>query len=231
MLTLLGEAVGEFPDVETALTDPDGLLALGGDLSVARLRHAYRNGIFPWFSVGDPIMWWSPAERCVLYPNHYQPSRSLRKLARKHPFTLTIDQAFKDVITACAESTPERPDTWITQEMLDAYCALHQQGDAHSIEVWQGDALVGGLYGIQVNGVFCGESMFSRVSNASKVAFLYLIEQATQVGIQLIDCQLENPHLTRLGATLISRAQFIAQLTQWRETNTLPLGSNHTDEC
>lgn len=231
MLTLLGEAIGEFPDVETALTDPDGLLALGGDLSVARLRHAYRNGIFPWFSAGDPIMWWSPAERCVVYPNYYQPSRSLRKLSRKHPFTLTIDQAFTDVITACAERTPDRPDTWITQEMLGAYCALHQQGDAHSVEVWQGDTLVGGLYGIQVNGVFCGESMFSRASNASKVAFLYLVEQAKRVGIQLIDCQLENPHLTRLGATLISRAQFISQLTQWREMNTLPLGSNDINEC
>lgn len=220
MLPLLGEDATDFPDVGSALAEPDGLLAVGGDLSPTRLLHAYRNGIFPWFSPGDPLLWWSPAERSVIYPASYQPGRSLRKLARKHPFALTINHAFPQVIAACAAPTPSRPDTWITEEMVEAYSRLHQLGHAHSIEVWQEKQLVGGLYGLQLNGVFCGESMFSRVSDASKVAFLHLIELAKQHGIQLIDCQMENHHLNRMGATLISRAEFIRQLTRFREINT-----------
>jgi len=231
MQALLGDEIDAFPDVETALTDPDGLLALGGDLSPNRLLHAYRNGIFPWFATGDPIMWWSPAERCVIYPDSYTPGRSLRKLLRRHPFRLTFNQAFDQVIAACAEPTAQRPDTWITDEMIAAYTDLHQMGHAHSLEVWQNGVLVGGLYGLQLNAAFCGESMFSRVNDASKVAFLHLIQCCVECGIKLVDCQLENPHLNRLGATLVTRADFVAQLSQCLALNAAKLDSRISNEC
>ncbi|MBW8192446.1 leucyl/phenylalanyl-tRNA--protein transferase [Neiella marina] len=214
MLTLLNDDPTDFPDIALALDEPNGLLAFGGDLHPERLIAAYRQGIFPWFSDDDPIMWWSPDPRCIIEPQHYTPNRTLTKLWRNHSFTIRINSAFEQVITACSEPTPNRPDTWINQDMLDAYCQLHRLGHAHSVEVWHGDQLVGGLYGLQLNGAFCGESMFHRVSGASKIAFLALIERMKTAGMTLLDCQLENPHLMNLGATVCSRNDFALRLEQ-----------------
>lgn len=194
-----------FPD--PALAEPDGLLAIGGDLREERLLLAYQNGIFPWFSQGDPILWYAPHERCVIFPERIKVTRSMRKVIDSGIFEITIDQVFPQVIQQCA-SVPRagQNGTWITDEMQEAYIKLHQLGYAHSIEVWQDQQLVGGLYGIQINTVFCGESMFSKVSNASKTALIYL---ATKMGFELIDCQLPNEHLMSLGAEMISRAAYI----------------------
>jgi len=196
-----------FPD--PALADDDGLLAIGGDLSTPRLLLAYQNGIFPWFSEGEPILWYSPHERCVIYPDRIKISKSMRKVISSGIFEISIDRAFADVIYNCAE-TPRngQEGTWITTEMQQAYVALHQKGFAHSVEVWMDEKLVGGLYGIKVNQVFCGESMFSHVSNASKAALIYLSE----LNIDLIDCQLPNDHLMSLGAEMISRELFFQHL-------------------
>ncbi len=213
MLTLLSDESVDFPPVSQALAEPDGLLAVGGDLSTSRLLAAYRQGIFPWFSEDDPILWWSPSHRCIVQTEHYHPARTLRKLWNKHSFTITINQAFEQVMTACAEPTPSRPESWITAEMIRAYQQLHRLGHAHSIEIWQDEALVGGLYGIQMGGAFCGESMFHRISGASKVAFLALVHLMQQRHMPLLDCQLENPHLLSLGATTCKRGYFIQQLT------------------
>lgn len=224
MLTLLSEDVSEFPPVHQALDEPDGLLALGGDLSPSRLIHAYQQGIFPWFSDDDPlIMWWSPKVRCVIAPLLYQPGRTLAKLWRNHAFQITFNQAFDQVIEACAEPSAQRPETWITSEMMTAYKSLHRQGDAHSVEVWSEQELVGGLYGLQVGGAFCGESMFHRQSGASKVAFLALIERMKQLKMPLLDCQLENPHLINLGASLLPRRDFIASLQESLSIKVKPL--------
>lgn len=215
MLTLLGDDPALFPPASAALDEPDGLLALGGDLTPERLLNAYRLGIFPWFSADDPlIMWWSPKKRCIVDTSTYQPNRTLRKLWRSHGFQITYSQAFDDVIEACAEPTPDRPETWITSEMMGAYKTLHQLGHAHSVEVWDNSLLVGGLYGLQLGGVFCGESMFHRSSGASKVAFLALIERMKKLQLALLDCQLENPHLMNLGACLLPREQFLANLNR-----------------
>lgn len=202
----------DFPPLEMALDNPNGLLAAGGDLSVQRLLQAYRRGIFPWYEDGQPILWWSPSPRAVLYPHELHISRSLRKTLRRGDFTVTADTVFREVITACAGSRQLTPHhdtgTWITAEMIEAYCELHRRGIAHSIEVWQGDQLLGGLYGLALGQVFFGESMFSRVSNASKVAFVSLVQQLSEWGYQMIDCQVSSEHLTSLGAQEISRPHF-----------------------
>lgn len=197
-----------FPSVDMALADPDGLLAAGGDLSSQRLLAAYCRGIFPWYNPGEPILWWSPDPRTVIFPEQFRPSQSLRKLLRKNRFQVTFDQNFPAVMKACAAPTTERPATWISDDIIAAYTRLHRQGHAHSIEVWQGEQLVGGLYGIALGQVFFGESMFSQVSNASKIAFATLMSQLAQWQFAVVDCQVVNDHLLSLGAIEIPRQQF-----------------------
>ncbi len=201
-----------FPPVEHALRDPDGLLAIGGDLTPQRLLRAYRAGIFPWYSEGQPILWWSPDPRMVLLPGALHVSRSLCKTLRRQRFRLSMDQAFEEVITACAAPRRDDAGTWITDEMRIAYCRLHQRGHAHSVEAWQAGELVGGLYGVALGGVFFGESMFSRVSDASKVAFVHLVRQLERWGFGLVDCQVHTGHLARLGARPIPRTEFMQRL-------------------
>ena len=194
-----------FPNPE--LADEDGLLAVGGDLSDERLIFAYQNGIFPWFSDDDPICWYSPHERCVIYPGKLKVSKSMKQVLKNGGFKVTADKAFGKVIANCAKiPRKDQPGTWITKEMQEAYINLHQLGWAHSIEVWQNDTLVGGLYGVAINKVFCGESMFSLVSNASKIAMIFLCQQSD---FELIDCQLPNDHLLSLGAEMINREEYM----------------------
>lgn len=194
-----------FPD--TAFAEPDGLLAIGGDLSVERLTLAYQSGIFPWFSEGDPIMWFSPHERCVIFPAQLKISKSMQKVLKVNAFLVTVNKAFDKVIENCAKTPRFGQDgTWITDEMQKAYQKMHQKGLAHSVEVWQNDKLVGGLYGIKIGAVFCGESMFSLVSNSSKTALIHL---AKNMNFKLIDCQLPNDHLMSLGAEMISREKYL----------------------
>ncbi|MEJ5994073.1 leucyl/phenylalanyl-tRNA--protein transferase [Pedobacter sp. Du54] len=195
-----------------ALAEDDGLLAIGGDLSSERLLLAYKNGIFPWFSEGDPILWFSPHERCVIFPGRIAISKSMNKIIKRGDFTITENQAFADVIYNCAKAPRVGQDgTWITTEMTEAYICLNAKGIAKSIEVWKGNELVGGLYGVEIGSVFCGESMFSKVSNASKLALIYL---AQKEGIRLIDCQLPNGHLMSMGAEMISREEYTKILMQ-----------------
>lgn len=202
-----------FPDVSRALREPNGLLAVGGDLSPKRLLSAYRRGIFPWFGEGDPLLWWSPDPRTVLYPTEFRVSRSLRKRLRNRLLGVTMDRAFDDVIHGCsAPRGPDRSGTWIVPRMVRAYETLHHLGWAHSVEVWQGEALVGGLYGVAIGQAFFGESMFSRVADASKVALLHLCERLDARGFGLIDCQMRTNHLISLGAREIPRRQFVAEL-------------------
>jgi leucyl/phenylalanyl-tRNA--protein transferase len=201
-----------FPHPDRALIEPDGLLAAGGNLSPRRLLRAYRQGIFPWYSSGQPILWWSPNPRLVLLPECLQISRSLRKTLRNGPFTVTADAAFEAVMTACAAPRGLDEGTWITPEMLSAYCRLHRLGHAHSIETWRQGELVGGLYGVAVGRVFYGESMFSRVSNASKVALAALARQLHRWEFAVIDCQVRTDHLLRMGASDIPRALFLELL-------------------
>jgi len=189
-----------------ALAEEDGLLAIGGDLSLQRLLLAYSNGIFPWFSEGEPILWYSPHQRCVIYPDKIKISKSMKKVLRDGIFKITVNTAFAQVIRNCASTPREGQNgTWITNEMQEAYLNLHRQGFAHSVEVWINEKLVGGLYGLKVNRVFCGESMFSHVSNASKAALIFL----SKTDIDLIDCQLPNDHLMRLGAEMIQRVTYM----------------------
>lgn len=208
-----------FPDVELALREPDGLLAIGGDLTVERLVAAYQRGIFPWYSEGQPILWWSPDPRMVLTPSEVKISRSLAKTIRKNKFTITFDQAFEKVIRACSRPRLEKGqvqnETWILDEMIEAYTVLHHQGYAHSVECWHNEQLVGGLYGIAIGKVFFGESMFSRESDASKAAFVYLNKQLEQWGFKLVDCQVYTSHLESLGAKMIPRKEFITLLNQY----------------
>ena len=200
-----------FPPVENAT--PEGIVAVGGDLSVDRLMLAYRSGIFPWFEDDDLILWWSPPERMVLFPEKFKVSKSLRQLIKKKVFRVTVNQAFDQVITHCANiKRMGQQSTWITPEMLTAYEALHQAGHAMSVEVWQDDALVGGLYGVDLGDVFCGESMFSKVSNASKVGFAHLVERLKEKQYHIIDCQVYTAHLASLGAEEISREEFLRYL-------------------
>lgn len=210
-LTWLGNTLSPwFPDVETALTSPEGLLAAGGQLSPEWLLEGYRRGIFPWFSDGEPILWWSPDPRMVLFPHELKVRRSLAKRIRNGGFRVTLDHAFSEVIECC--STLHEGGTWITDAMRDAYQTLHQLGYGHSVEVWRGQTLVGGLYGVAVGKVFFGESMFSRENDSSKVALALLVEFLKARGFTLIDCQMHTSHLERLGARLISRRDFVALL-------------------
>jgi len=198
----------EFPDAETA--SDDGIIALGGDLSVERLMHAYNNGIFPWFSEGEPIVWYCPPERMVLFPEELKITKSMRQVLRKKEFVITENKAFEEVIYNCKNI--ERTDefgTWITDDMEQAYINLHKKGIAKSIEVWENKELVGGLYGIDLGSVFCGESMFSKVSNVSKLAFIHLVQH---YDYKLIDCQVYNEHLASLGAREIDRNEFLGML-------------------
>ena len=199
----------DFPPTEAALTDPNGLLAAGADLSPERLLEAYRSGIFPWSSGDQPLLWWSPDPRCVVFPSHVHISRSLKKAIRKHSYQLSFDQCFEEVIEHCARGE-EHTGGWITNEMKVAYTALAEQGIAHSIEVWRNEELVGGLYGIGLGHCFFGESMFSLESNASKIAFSALCKQAERWQFPVIDCQIENEHLSSLGSELIPRDDFTA---------------------
>lgn len=198
-----------FPDPVYALTDPNGLVAVGGDLQPDRLLFAYRNGIFPWYSEGQPILWWSPDPRAILFPQEIKISRSLRKVLRQRRFHVTHNRCFSRVIQSCAAPRANQQGTWITEEMQKAYIRLHELGYAHSVECWRGEELVGGLYGIALGKVFFGESMFSRASDASKVALIELCRQ----GYQLIDCQIPNDHLAGLGAISIPRNRFCALLS------------------
>jgi leucyl/phenylalanyl-tRNA---protein transferase len=205
----------DFPPVDKALRDPDGLLAIGGNLDPQRILSAYRRGIFPWFSEGQPILWWSPDPRCVIMPGQMKISRSLRKTLRKGLFDLTCDRAFGDVISACAAPRDGIRDTWITRDVHNAYQRLHSLGYAHSVECRHEGKLVGGLYGIAIGRVFFGESMFSQMPDASKVALTWLSDRLAAHGFRLIDCQIESAHLRSLGARLIPRREFSRQLETW----------------
>ncbi|MFZ1875367.1 MAG: leucyl/phenylalanyl-tRNA--protein transferase [Chania sp.] len=200
-----------FPSPESALRDPNGLLAIGGDLTPSRLLAAYERGIFPWYSPGEAILWWSPDPRAMLFPAEYHASRSLKRFLRSNPFHITLNHNFAAVIAACAY----RPDegTWIGPEVQQAYWQLHRQGKAHSVEVWQGDELVGGLYGVAQGALFCGESMFSRTTNASKCALMAFCRHFAAYGGELVDCQVLNAHTASLGAKEISRRQFLQLLS------------------
>jgi len=204
-----------FPPVGQALPDPNGLLAIGGCLSEQRLLAAYRQGIFPWYNPGEPILWWSPDPRMVLFPEDLKISRSLKKLFRKEKFQVSFDQAFEQVIAACAAPREGSSGTWISQEIKEAYLGLHQTGIAHSAEAWLGGDLVGGLYGVALGRVFFGESMFHRVTDASKVAFVKLAGHLQRCGYRLIDCQIRSSHLVSLGAREIPRNDFIELLDQY----------------
>ncbi len=204
-----------FPLPDRALTEPDGLLAAGGSLVPRRLLRAYRQGIFPWYSAGQPILWWSPNPRLVLFPESVNLSRSLRQTLKKGRFTLTTDAAFEAVITACAGPRAGQNGTWITPEMNRAYCRLHRLGHAHSVETWHQGELVGGLYGVAVGQVFFGESMFSLMSDASKAALVLLAAQLRRWGFALIDCQVRTEHLARMGAVEIARATFSQLLDRY----------------
>lgn len=209
-----GSQPHSFPPVESA--SADGLLAVGGDLSCARLLAAYQRGIFPWYNKGQPILWWSPNPRAVLYPEKLNVSRSLHKTLRRDQFQVRFDTCFRDVMYACAAPRVQYPDggTWITDDMVAAYCGLHEMGHAHSVETWQGDSLVGGLYGVACGGVFFGESMFTRTADASKVALAALVSELRAWKFVLIDCQLPSAHLSRMGAESIARADFLAVLKE-----------------
>ena len=200
-----------FPPVEEA--SYEGILAVGGDLSTERLLLAYRNGIFPWFDAEEPILWWSPSERMVVVPSLYKISKSTRNLLNQNKFKITFNQDFRAVITNCQQvERKEQHGTWITNDLIEAYVKLHEMGLAQSVEVWQNDELVGGLYGVDLGHVFCGESMFSKVSNASKVAFVSLVNYLKENNYKLLDCQVHNDHLEKLGAFEISREIFMRVL-------------------
>ena len=203
-----------FPPVETALAEPNGLLAMGGDLSLERLLDAYRHGIFPWFNPGEPILWWSPDPRMVLVPGEVRVTRSLAKRMRNAGFELRVDTAFADVMQACAGPRAGETGTWISPAMVAAYTRLFDAGYAHSVETWRDGRLVGGLYGVAIGRMFYGESMFSREADASKVALARLARQLEQWEFGLIDCQMETAHLVSLGARTIPRAAFAARLAE-----------------
>ncbi|MCB1795215.1 MAG: leucyl/phenylalanyl-tRNA--protein transferase [Candidatus Competibacteraceae bacterium] len=204
-----------FPHPDRALTEPDGLLAAGGNLTPRRLLRAYRMGIFPWYSADQPILWWSPDPRLVLLPECLKVSRSLRKTLRKRVFTITADTAFEQVVAACAGPRQGEPGTWITSEMYRAYCRLHRLGHAHSIETWQQGELVGGLYGVALGQVFYGESMFSWISDASKIALVALTAQLQRWEFAVIDCQVTTTHLLSMGAVDIPRSSFLQLLERY----------------
>lgn len=213
-LTLLDDNNPIFPNPEKALREPAGLLAIGGNLTTTTLLSAYRQGIFPWYEYGQPILWWCPDPRTVIYPEQVHISRSLKKSIKRSGCEIRIDTAFSSVIELCsALRSNSLGGTWITQDMKRAYLALHREGHAHSVEIWQGNTLVGGLYGVLIGHIFCGESMFSLVRDASKMALVRLAEIMSHQGEpSLIDCQISNDHLLSMGATTIPRAAFLDQL-------------------
>ena len=211
----LGTGPGvDFPDPQLALEEPNGLLAAGGDLGIPRLLAAYRQGIFPWYSEGQPILWWSPDPRMILEPARFHASRSLRRTLRRGDWTFTVNARFEAVIDACAESRPGQDGTWITPEMRTAYVALHRDGWAHSVEVLERGRLAGGVYGVAIDRAFFGESMFHRATDASKLALWYLCTLLTRDGFDLLDCQMHTAHLETLGAVTVPRAAFCALLTR-----------------
>lgn len=216
-LTLLDPNTPEqdFPPLQLALDEPNGLLAVGGCLSTVRLLNAYRHGIFPWYNPDEPILWWSPNPRLVLFPDNLRISHSLKKTLRKQHFEVTYDRAFNDVINACAETRKNSGGTWISTDISQAYIKLYELGIAHSVETWHNGTLAGGLYGIALGQVFFGESMFHRQTDASKVAFATLVESLKEWGYQLVDCQVHTQHLASLGAQSIARNQFVKLLEQY----------------
>lgn len=201
-----------FPPIDCALREPDGLLAAGGDLSRERLLHAYRNGIFPWYNEGEPILWWSPDPRCILYPHRFHVSRRLKRSLRREPCRVTFNQRFDAVMAQCAAPRADHAGTWITADMVRAYGQLHTDGWAHSVEVWRDEELIGGLYGLAIGRVFFGESMFSKRSNGSKIALLALCRFMRDKDLALLDCQVASPHLMSLGAELLPRSDFLRLL-------------------
>ncbi|MDF0642793.1 MAG: leucyl/phenylalanyl-tRNA--protein transferase [Nitrospira sp.] len=202
----------QFPSVDSA--SPEGLLAVGGDLRAERLLEAYRHGIFPWYNDDQPILWWSPDPRAVVFPDKLHVPRSLERTIRRGEFRVTLDTCFRDVMTQCAGPRPQYPEggTWITPTMVEAYSTLHELGYAHSIETWKDEKLVGGLYGVALGGAFFAESMFTKVDDASKVALVLLIQQLRAWGFHIIDCQQSSPHVTRFGAENIPRREFTTHL-------------------
>jgi len=212
-----------FPPLEQALDEPPGLLAAGGDLSPARLIAAYQRGIFPWYSPGQPVLWWSPDPRAVLFPDEFKCARSLAKRLRNGGFEVAVDRDFSATIDACAAPRSHAPGTWITSEMRSAYLRLHRLGLAHSVESWRGGELAGGLYGVRLGGVFFGESMFSRERDASKVALAHLVGMCPRNEIAVIDCQLPSPHLASLGSRNLPRRQFQALLREHISPEPRPL--------
>lgn len=218
-----------FPPIRLALQEPNGLLAAGGDLSLKRLIEAYRHGIFPWYSEGQPVLWWSPDPRMVLYPPEVAISRSLRKRLRRRDYEIRADTCFSEVMRACAEPRDAQSGTWITDDMLSAYAALHAAGLAHSIETWVDGELAGGLYGVAVGAVFFGESMFTRADDASKLALAYLARQLERWHFGMIDCQMATAHLASLGAREIPRKDFLRALSELVNYPT-PMGPWHLDD-
>lgn len=204
----------EFPDPILADPDGEGLIATGADLAASTILAAYQKGMFPWFSGDDPICWWSPEPRCIIYPEQFKLSKSLVRQLKKNQYQFTLSQAFEQVITACAETRQYAEGTWISAEIIAGYCGLHDAGLAHSIEVWDGAELVGGLYGVQIGQGFFGESMFSQRTDVSKMAFLALMRLCAASKLPWVDCQLPNDHLMSLGATTVPRVQFLQQLGQ-----------------
>ncbi|BDX03543.1 leucyl/phenylalanyl-tRNA--protein transferase [Marinomonas pontica] len=213
-LILLSESPYDTPNPEKALQDPEGLSAIGGDLSTTRLLHLYSKGFFPWFSDPDPILWWHPEERCVLSPNDFHTAKSLKKALKKQSWCFSVNQAFESVIGHCSALRADKEGTWISEDIKKAYTKLNKLGYAHSIEVWLDNKLVGGFYGVAMGNMFFGESMFSLVPNASKIALKTFCDLSKNSNIKLIDCQVESDHLLTLGAKSISRAQFCGALEQ-----------------
>ena len=209
-----------FPPASNALKEPNGLLAIGGDLSKERLLNAYRSGIFPWFSEGDPVLWWSPNPRMVLFPQDLKISKSLNKRLNKNDYEVRFNTNFRQVIEACANThRADQKGTWITSGIIDAYCELHSLGYAHSAETWIDNTLVGGLYGIKINKMFYGESMFHHVTDASKISFTLLVQLLKNEGVEMIDCQMNTKHLSSLGAHEISRTEFMNKMNKLIESD------------
>lgn len=209
------EHADDFPPLSRALAEPNGLLAAGADLSAERLLAAYRRGIFPWYSAGQPILWWSPDPRMVLFPGEVHISRSLSKRLRRNDYEIRHDTAFREVMLACGNTPrPGQDGTWITPDIINGYCRLHEQGYAHSVETWMEGRLVGGIYGVSIGRMFYGESMFHHVTDASKIAFVHLAQHLQRQGYGMMDCQMKTSHLASLGAREISRDEFSQRLSE-----------------
>ena len=216
------EADDPFPPVPAALARPNGLLAAGDDLSPGRVLDAYRHGIFPWFNDGEPVLWWSPDPRMVLFPAELRVSHSLDKTLRNRPFEVRFDFGFREVMQACGEPRDGQAGTWITGRMLEVYCALHRDGWAHSVETWIDGELAGGLYGVAIGTMFFGESMFTRVRDASKIAFVHLVRHLNRAGFRMLDCQMATDHLASLGAREIPRDEFSRHLAELVNSSVVP---------